>query len=57
MCGMVHLDTDKEGGHNIDIPWKIWGKDDPLLLTEMHNFTKTPLEAYSKNSLSAIFCF
>ena len=37
---MVRLDTDKEGGHDIDIPWEIWGKDDPLLLTEMQNFTK-----------------
>ena len=31
MCGMVHLDTDKEGGHDIDIPWKIWGQGYPLL--------------------------
>ena len=25
MRGMVHLDTDKEGGHDIDIPREIWG--------------------------------
>ena len=25
MYGMVHLDTDKEGGHDIDIPWEIGG--------------------------------
>ena len=31
MCGMVHLDTDKEGGHDIDIPWEIWGEDVLLL--------------------------
>ena len=30
MCGMVHPDTDKEGGHDIDIPWEILGQDDPL---------------------------
>ena len=23
MCGMVHLDSNKESGHNIDIPWEI----------------------------------
>ena len=31
MCGMVHPDTDKEGGHDIDIPWEILGQDDPLI--------------------------
>ena len=31
MCGMVHPDTDKEGGHDIEIHWEILGYDDPLL--------------------------
>ena len=49
MCGMVHLDTDMEGGHDIDIPWEIWGKDNPLPLTEMQNFTKnTTLGLFQK---------
>ena len=31
ICGMVHLDINKKGGHDIDIPWEFCGKDDPLL--------------------------
>ena len=31
MCGTVHLDTKKGGGHDIDIPWEILGQDDSLL--------------------------
>ena len=25
MCGTIHPDTDKEGGHDKDIPWEILG--------------------------------
>ena len=46
---MVHPDTDKEGRHDIDIPFEIWGKDNPLPLTEMQNFTKnTTLGLFQK---------
>ena len=31
MRGTVHPDTNKGGGHDLDIPWAILGKDDPLL--------------------------
>ena len=31
MCGTVHPDTDKGGGHDIDIPWGILSWDDPFL--------------------------
>ena len=31
MCGMIHLNTDKIGRHDIDIPWEILGQDDPLI--------------------------
>ena len=31
MCGSVHSDTNKEGGHDVDIPWEILGQDDPIL--------------------------
>ena len=27
---MVHLDTNKNGAHDIDISWKILGYNDPL---------------------------
>jgi hypothetical protein len=30
MCDTVHPDTDKDGGHGIDIPWEILGYSDLL---------------------------
>ena len=31
MSGRVHPDTEKEDGHDINIPWKILGQDDLLI--------------------------